>query len=136
MFGNQSLPSVIYRYGARPPVTGTEEVERQMRLANHYRNKLVEIELERRQEAEAIVMQLAPRLADVERSITATEAAIEAVRGGIRSGRAKTRKLTDATTARQSRPLEKVSVNHGMARSCNARSIDACAEALCLRRRP
>lgn len=97
MFGNQSLPSVIYRYGARPPVTGTEEVERQMRRANHYRNKLVEIELERRQEAEAIVMRLAPKLADVERSIVATETAIEAVRDGIRKGRAKSRKLTDAT---------------------------------------
>jgi len=97
MFGNQSQPSVIYKYGAKVPIIGCDDVERQLCCANHYRNKLVEIELERRREADAVIAQLAPQLANVEKAVAAHEAEMEAVRDSIRKGRAKSRKLADAT---------------------------------------
>lgn len=97
MFGNQSQPSIIYRYGAKPPIIGNDDVEQQLLAANRYRNKLVEIELERRQEAEAVIATLSPTLATVEQAIGAHETAMESVRDCIRKGRAKSRKLIDAT---------------------------------------
>jgi len=50
----KALPSIVYQYGCKPPDNQAAVIE-QMRLANRYRNRLVEIELARRASADAIV---------------------------------------------------------------------------------
>ena len=55
MYGNDSKPSVIYKYGAKAPIINKDLVEDQMFLGHRYYNKLVEIELERRKEFNVIV---------------------------------------------------------------------------------
>ena len=54
MFGNDSLPTKIYTYGCNGgPQQNADLCREQLYLAHRYRNKLVEIERERRQAATA-----------------------------------------------------------------------------------
>jgi len=62
MFGNDSQPSVIYKYGAKEPVSGLERVKEQLSLAHKYRNKLTEIERKRRESSAETVRRLSPDL--------------------------------------------------------------------------
>ena len=66
MFGNSSLPSVIYRYGANEPILNLPLVIEHLRAAHRYRNKLVEIERLRRDAAASVVSSVSPELASLE----------------------------------------------------------------------
>jgi len=96
MFGNKALPSVIYKYGARRPVTNADEVDRQVRDAHRYRNKLVEIERDRRSCVNAKLMQLAPRLLSLETEIERLDNLIAEKRSEIKRANA-TRRRRDVT---------------------------------------
>lgn len=47
-FGRAAGPSRVYEYGCLDPIEGLEKIEEQLRLAHRYRNRLVEIERQRR----------------------------------------------------------------------------------------
>jgi len=66
MFGHASDPSVIYRYGALPPTHNLDAAFEQLRAAHRYRNKLVEIERDRRDKTAAVVSAASPDLAGLE----------------------------------------------------------------------
>lgn len=79
-------PARIHAFAADAPIEGADEVERQMRLAHRYRNRLVAIELDRRAEYASLMREhdqavaeaeaaLAQRVADVDAKRTAINAA-------------------------------------------------------------
>lgn len=95
-----SAPSRIYSYGAFAP---KEEglVEEQMRLAHRYRNKHVEIEIERRARIRDIV-DGEPTVAPLVGRKIDLEAALEASRTAIKSARAATRSRKGGTSVTES----------------------------------
>jgi hypothetical protein len=54
-FGRTAGPTIVYKYGAKKPTTNAEAILEQLRKAHQYRNKLVEIELQRRKLVEEAV---------------------------------------------------------------------------------
>lgn len=72
MFGRESQPSRVYRFGARI-IDHRDVVGDQMYLMHKYRNKLVEIELERRKNVDQLLQTLSPQLIKVETSIAEKE---------------------------------------------------------------
>ena len=85
MFGHASQPTRVYAYGARAPAGEHAETARaQLLLARRYRNALVEVEHERRRQADAIVLRHTPRLAELAAEEATLAEALEAVRGAIR----------------------------------------------------
>lgn len=78
MFGHDSKPSRIFSYGARPPGENQELVLQQMRAGHNYRNKLVEIELTRRDRLARKQRELFP---EVDRLQTAIEVAAGSLQG-------------------------------------------------------
>lgn len=77
MFGRDSLPCRVYRYGALEPRTNLDVVNDQMKKAHQYRNKLVEAELARRKAVDALLLELCPDLVKVEGEIKVVEALLE-----------------------------------------------------------
>lgn len=90
MFGHKSLPSRVYSYGAKV-IDGMERVEEQMRLAHRYRNRLVELEINRRRIVDAVLAEVAPTLAAVEAAIVVAESALETDRRTIGRERSRVR---------------------------------------------
>lgn len=84
MYGNESLPSLVMRFGCKPPQGGAEVVAEQARLAHRYRNRLVEIELGRRARVEQAVKEHDPVLPGIEQEIERWVGELAAVRDGIR----------------------------------------------------
>jgi hypothetical protein len=66
MFGHDSLPSQVIKYGAKPPTLNAHLVFDELYQMHKYRNKLVELELDRRKKSDAIVAELRPQLAAAE----------------------------------------------------------------------
>jgi len=83
MFGNDSLPSRFYSYGAKPPVEAAEFVDQQMELARRYRNALVAVERDRRRKTDAALCRMSPDLVRIEAAITATNAELNHARNTI-----------------------------------------------------
>jgi putative transposase len=54
-FGNKAMPTIVYSYLAKPPLEELPRILEELRLANRYRNRLVEIELERRRKYHEIL---------------------------------------------------------------------------------
>jgi len=92
MFGHDSLPSLIYRYGAKRPIEGAEEVDRQIRDAHRYRNKLVEIEHKRRNRVDQTLRELAPRLAELTVAVERLDGLIADCRAEIKRANAARRR--------------------------------------------
>lgn len=92
MFGHDSLPSRIYRYGAKAPTVGAENVDRQMSLGHRYYNTLVEIERRRREKAAALVARVSPALASLEQRREALTAAIAERREAVKKSNQEVRK--------------------------------------------
>ena len=84
MFGNKSQPSRIYSYGAKRAIDGVETVQEQMRLAHHYRNELVALDLERRRRVEESLVRLFPHLAKLEADVAEAEESLATTRESIR----------------------------------------------------
>jgi hypothetical protein len=91
MFGNASQPSRIYSYGAKAPVQNAELVGEQMWKAHRYRNKLVELELERRKEVDEAVARLSPDLQTTESALAVALQALELARTEIKKQNAQAR---------------------------------------------
>lgn len=59
------MPTLAYQYGAFEPTENLPVVREQMRLAHRYRNALVDIELKRRADAEAVLRTHHPELREL-----------------------------------------------------------------------
>ena len=98
MFGHDAVPSKIYSFGAREPVTGLEIVREQMHRAHQYRNALVELERERRVRVDAALVRLSPELAVVETNLAKAEVTLEAARSMLLFERSKARSKQAGST--------------------------------------
>lgn len=94
-FGRRSGPAMQYLYGADVPLEGLEEFDTQLRLANEYRNRLIEIELERRRRVEQLLSkhQDAELADEVQRLATRLEELRQAIR--LERQRARSRKVAN-----------------------------------------
>ena len=92
MFGHDSQPSRIYNYGAKRPMTNADVVDTQMRLAHHYRNDLVTLEINRRSRVDVALCEIAPTLKDVEAKLADAEARLEAARSEVKKANSSKRK--------------------------------------------
>lgn len=94
MFGHKSEPSRIWSFGCKVPTEGIEFAREQLRLAHKYRNKLVEIELKRREQSAEVVRACSPDLARLEQEYALAEAVLvgalagQKKRNAVRRGRA------------------------------------------------
>lgn len=79
----------IYSYGATAPITNVDLVRAQLRLVHTYRNRLVELELERRRMTDEALRRLCPRLLEVESGITEISSEIEGIEAEIKQLRVK-----------------------------------------------
>lgn len=91
-----------YAYGLRAPVENRELVLDQLRLASQYRNRLVEIELKRRAETDAVLQELCPGLLECEAELASVTARIEDVRAQQRGRNRRVRGKTDDTEFQKS----------------------------------
>lgn len=92
MFGNKSKPSRIYSFGAKEPTVNLDIVLDQMRKGHQYRNKLVELERNRRKLVEDTIAKMYPRLAELTKLIEDAERRLEEVRANIKASNSKMRK--------------------------------------------
>jgi hypothetical protein len=86
MFGHKSDPSKIYAYGCNAAISNSDAVDEQFSLAHRYRNRLCEIELERRKSVEQLLRTI-PSAVDwqtaqsaVDQASVAIEAAADAIK--------------------------------------------------------
>lgn len=102
----------IYAYRASVPTTHLEQVEEQLSLVHKYRNKLVELELRRREQVDQAVLKLAPDLPPTEAALEAIDAEIlaaveEQKKTNIKQrGRSVTREAREALKALRARRKE------------------------------
>jgi hypothetical protein len=73
MFGHKSLPSRVFKFGARIDAADVPACMDVLRAAHRYRNALVELELERRAAIDALLRSMRPDLAATEAEIAAAE---------------------------------------------------------------
>lgn len=88
MFGHKAGPSRVYKYGCGKPCMGEEQIDTAMYLAHKYRNRLVEIEVNRRNAVQEILSS-DPRVAELENTIQANEEQLQATRARIALSRKK-----------------------------------------------
>src|ERR1700735_3794432 len=79
-------PIRIYTFGCQPPTQGKDLLEQQLMLAHQYRNKLIEIERERRERMEAAVLSVGD-VAAASTRVDEAKAALANVRTAIKSKR-------------------------------------------------
>lgn len=94
MFGHDSIPSIVYSYGARRPVEQLAMVREQMHRAHRYRNALVALEHERRARVDAALAELCPDLRVTQTAIAVEESTLEGLRATLSRIRAGARKRT------------------------------------------
>lgn len=80
-----------YRYGCRQPL---DDVLPHIYAGHQYRNKLVEIELERRKHTDDYLVSVSPLLAKVESRLAAADEAVAALLTATKAANAKARTLT------------------------------------------
>lgn len=106
MYGYESLPSVIFRYGAKEPTVNLDVVKEQLRSAHRYRNNLVEIERRRREKAAEAVRKLSPKLDKLEEEVTDLETRVEEKRDVIKKANQRARRKT--TTPEQRKEIREL----------------------------
>lgn len=94
------MPTLVYKYGLRPPTLNGDIVAAQMSLAHKYYNKLIEIERHRREVARGI-LQAHPDVAPLEAEVSGLDTELETAREAIRKERQKTRARTESDEQRQ-----------------------------------
>lgn len=97
MFGFDSDPSLVYSYQAKGPVENADEALSQLRLAHRYRNKLVEIELERRRRVDEVLCRLCPDLVASRAEEARLNERIESLEACVKKSRVETRARTGGT---------------------------------------
>lgn len=91
MFGNKSMPSKRYKYGAKAP-NDVKAAMDQIYLAHEYGNKLVEVELRRRTEYTEARRAIFPDMESVEQEISGLVEQIANLRKQITDNNQKTRR--------------------------------------------
>lgn len=86
-----SMPTRIYSYGALAPLDHTQKIDDQMFFAHQYRNKLVEIELKRREGVNKILREMHPEVAELEAEAEEINARLKEVEDAIDAGKAQSR---------------------------------------------
>lgn len=81
-----NLPILVYSYGCRPPTVNAELIADQLRLARKYRNRLIELELHRREQYRAI-MRTHGDLQPIEAELEELAARLEELRTHIKAAR-------------------------------------------------
>ena len=94
-----------YKYGCGQP-DKVAEIYEIMRLAHKYRNKLAEIELERRKRTDEHLLECCPELVDCERLLAEADAAVEKKLAAIKAANAKARTKVD--TAEDKRAVKEL----------------------------
>lgn len=94
MFGNASLPSRNFVFGALAPTENAALTSEQMFLAHRYYNTLVEIERERRGKCDAAIRDLCPQVALLSAAVAAIEKRLEEALSEIKRANAQARKKT------------------------------------------
>lgn len=92
----KDTPTRTYSYGCLPPTKGREVLDEQLRLANDYRNKLVEIEHRYRDRVQE-AMRSAPEVAETTARVDALDAALRGVRSTIGAKRKEGGRSTDTS---------------------------------------
>src|SRR6056297_3165325 len=92
MFGNASKPSRVYAFGAKLHKDAEAQAIELLHSAHRYRNQLVELELTRRANVDALLAELSPSLATVEKAMADEESALEETLAIAAKERAKTGK--------------------------------------------
>lgn len=105
-FGRKSGPAMQYLYGADVPREGLEEFDTQLRLANEYRNRLIEIELERRRRVEQLLSQ--HQNAELADEVNRLATRLEELRQAICAERQRARSRKSANTKELEREAKEV----------------------------
>lgn len=102
MYGHESGPTRVYKYGAKQPERHLGEVTAALRRAREYRNALVRTELRRRELADEIVHEAHPHLTELRERAKELDAAIEKARNRIRAAnqRRRQKRVADETRER------------------------------------
>jgi predicted RNA-binding Zn-ribbon protein involved in translation (DUF1610 family) len=93
-FGRMAGPTIVYRYGAKKPTSNAEALLDQLRKAHRYRNKLVEIELQRRKLVEEAVKNIESDVRNLADKLEQLELDIEYTTRKINSHKQKNRTRT------------------------------------------
>jgi hypothetical protein len=99
VFGHSSQPSRVYAYGARSPLENADLVGDQLDRALRYRNGLVQLELWRRAQVEAVLAPEAPWLSGLSERVAALEADLHDARAAIRRQNSRQRRRDPARAA-------------------------------------
>jgi len=100
-FGRMAGPTIVYRYGAKKPTTNAEAMLEQLRKAHQYRNKLVELELQRRKLVEDAVKSIESEVRQMADKIEQLELDIDYVARKISSHKQKNRTRTVPTELKE-----------------------------------
>lgn len=87
MFNNKSLPSKIWRYGAKAPLENADVVDQQIGLAHAYRNNLIERERDRRRCTDELLCEMFPDLHAVEKRYEAAKEDVEDLKEAVRKAK-------------------------------------------------
>jgi hypothetical protein len=106
------MPTITYEYAARAPLSGLREAMEQMWRAHRYRNRLVEIERQRRERGEAALREHTPQLVAADAELASAEARLEALRAAQKQANAVCRSRVSARdpAAREALRLAKEAV--------------------------
>jgi hypothetical protein len=93
-FGRMAGPTIVYRYGAKKPTTNAEAIFDQLRKAHQYRNKLVELELQRRKMVEEAIKSIEDEVRHLSDKLEQIELDIDYTSRKINSHKQKNRTRT------------------------------------------
>jgi len=88
-------------YGAKAATVNADVIEKQLWLAHKYRNRLIELERERRTAAEQAARKLHPEFDAVVLEYEAAESAVDAAYNAVKRSRVEARKRVEPTTEQQ-----------------------------------
>lgn len=92
--------TLVYRYGARPPIAGGDRVDEQLFLAHRYKNDLRQVELDRRAASEEALRTHAPGLTDLEHAVAIAQAHLDEHLQSIRDRNSHARRRTQTPEQR------------------------------------
>lgn len=101
-----TLPTRIYSYGCLPAIVGGDLLEEQLRLAHRYRNKLVEIERERRRQVDEVLC-FWPEIARASEAAHLAETAVDESYRALRAAKAGAGREADIGAERDAVELAK-----------------------------
>lgn len=113
MFGNPSLPSKIFTFGAKKPTTNLDKFENEIKLMHKLKNNLVELELSRRTQRDELVRQRFPNLAALEQQATTLSEQLKAKRDTVKELNAQNHKKI--TTKEQREEIKQLELTKNLA---------------------